>query len=218
MRHRSERTTALAWIGSGLIALTLLVGSAGAGTTAVPAWKGTVTIVEDATHTFERTSSNGLRGQTFLTYHDEATYVLTGRTAAGGLQVAQMTGKGKGRITGSYPPACVPTYSPYLQWSYTGRALVKVTYANGRWIVAPQPVSVEYRSTPRGCSGRGNAPASSVRPAPYGIDQIRPRGQKAPASAQAIGGSERFPISFTIARIAERAGSATLAWKLRRSP
>lgn len=216
MRHRSEPTTAVAWIGSGLIALTLLVGSAGAGTTAVPAWKGTVTIVDDATHTFERTTSDGARGQTVVTYHDEATYVLTGTTAAGGFQVARMTGTGKGRVTGSYPPNCVPTYSPYRQWSYSGRALVKVTYANGRWIVAPRPVSVEVRSVPRGCSGTA-ASSSSMSPAPYGIDQIRPRGQKAPASAQTLVGSERSPISFTIFRIAERAGTATLAWKLRRS-
>ncbi len=216
MRHRSERTTAVVWIGSGLIALTLLVGSAGAGTAAVPAWKGTVTIVEDATHTFERTTSTGDPGQTVVTYHDEATYVLTGRTAAGGFQVARMTGTGKGRVTGSYPPACVPTLSPYRQWSYSGRALVKVTYANGRWIVAPQPVSVEIRSVRRGCSGTAPNQVDNV-PAPYGIDQIRPRGQKAPASAQTIVGSERSPISFTIVRIAERAGTATLAWKLRRS-
>lgn len=219
MRRRNVPMTAVASIAAGLsaLALSLIVGPAGAGTTAAqPAWKGTVTIVDDATHTFERTL-DGVTGKWSLAYRDKATYVLTGETAAGGLQVAEMTGAGNGRLTGSQPPGCKPSYSPFLQWSYRGRALVKVTYANGRWTVAPRAVSVELRSARRGCSGRVEYTTKSVKPAPYGIDQIRPRGQKAPASAQALSGSERLPISFTIVRIAERAGTATLAWKLRRS-
>ena len=149
--------------------------SAHTGRRAADPWTGTVSVVDDANHTFAGHDTNGNSLTVLLTYHDEATYTLTGQTTADGLSVAQMTGSGTGRVSGTSPVACVLTYDPYLKWSYSGQALVSVTYSGGKFVVQPQSVTVDYQQLRTGC-GTPDLPSTIPMPAPYGIGQVHSQG------------------------------------------
>ena len=178
-------------------------------------WIGTVSVVEDANHTFARTNSAGYAGTTTIVYHDQALYMLSGEISADGLEIAQMVGSGTGRATGSYPPSCTLTYSQFLQWSYSGQAGVNVSYDGGRFVVQPKGVDTTFTNLITGC-GLPDSTQTSQAPAPEGITQIQPHGVTEPTSATSISGTETFPLSFAIANVSEDAGTVTLSWKLHR--
>jgi hypothetical protein len=179
-------------------------------------WTGTVTVVEDANHTFSRTDSAGDPGTTTVVYHDQATYTLTGETGSDGLEVAQMNGSGTGQATGSYPPACTLTYTRFLQWTYAGPAKVAVSYAGGRFLVQPQGVETTFTNLITGC-GRPDSTQTSDAPAPEGVTQIHAQGVSAAANATTISGTETFPLSFVIVNVSEVAGTITMSWSLHRA-
>lgn len=191
----------------------LLLASAGSPSSSVSAagWSGTVKVVEDVSHTFDRPNNNP-PGTTTITYHDEAVYTLTGETTPDGLQVARMTGSGQGRASGTYPP-CTVTYDPWLQWSYDGEAAVRVSYTGGRFVVEPQAVTTTFTNLRGGC-GTPDLTQTSQLPAPEGIVQIHPQGMTAGAGATSLSGTETFPLSFVIANVSEDAGTATMTWSL----
>ena len=179
-------------------------------------WTGTVTVVEDLDVTY---AANNVPVTWHVTYHDQATYTLTGMTTADGLSVATMAGSGVGRATGtsSSPNVCPVPADPLEQWSFTGAANVSIAYANGVFVVQPQPTDTTYTTVNRftACpfAGRGDETGTRTGPAPWLLDQIHPKGQAAAETTTSLTGSEDIPLSF--AGVAN-AGKATVTWNLTR--
>lgn len=183
---------------------------------AAAAWTGTVKVVEDVDYT-----ATPMGYVTHVVYHDQADYTLRGQVSAAGAQVADMTGSGVGRSTVTFPNGCVRLADPYYQWSYTGPAGVAVSFANGRWVVAPQFVMTTYSGVAQAACGQPSQTSSFQRAAPGGAQDppagFQPQGQSAAANATSLSGSEKLSFAPVFALPTLRIGTATLSWNLRRA-
>jgi hypothetical protein len=187
---------------------------------AVGPWTGTVTVVEDVDVTYDTTTTTGIPLTIHTTYHDQASYTLSGETTSDGLSLATMAGSGVGRLDGtsSTPNVCVVPQDPFQQWSYSGAANVSISYTNGAYVVLPQAVDTIYTYVDRfpACPGSNRSDETRTRsgPGPAYIAQLKPKGQAAAADATALVGSEELPLTY--AGVAT-AGKATLSWNLSRT-
>ena len=181
-------------------------------------WSGTLRVVEDIDYTFPP-GNDGL--VVHVVYQDEATYTLSGETTPDGLHVARMTGSGVGRYTGTRPAGCVAPQDPYYQWSYDGAAAVSVSFANGKWVVAPRQVTTTYTSVVRwSACGLPDQTLTYSLPAPIGL-QDPPRGlltQGKPGSrnSTSLSGSETVLFAPPFALPTLTIGTAVLTWSLSR--
>lgn len=184
---------------------------------AVGPWTGTVTVVEDIDATYDSTNAPVT---VHATYHDQAIYTLSGAATPDGLSVATMNGSGAGKVTGTptAPNVCVVPVDPFDQWSYGGAANVSIAYANGAFVIQPQPVDTTYTSIDRwpACpfAGRPDETRTRTGPAPFFVAQLHPKGQAAPETTTSLAGSENISLSFGSVTTA---GKATVTWNLTRT-
>jgi hypothetical protein len=196
------------------VALLAMAATAGSQTRAQGQWTGTVRIVENFSFTFSQAAPGGGVITEVRTGSDDAVYTLTGETTPDGFGVASMTGSGSFRSVGSStdPNVCVESYDPLGEWSYTGPARVRISYADGRFLVEPQLVDVTARSVATTCSP-GKTQTNTIQ-APFGLRQNTPPGIASPEGATVL--QRAVPFTLAVAGSTANTSSATLTVDLRR--
>jgi hypothetical protein len=200
---------------AGGVGLLALAAAAGSQTRAEDTWTGTVRVVENFSFTFTQATPSGGVITEVRTGSDDALYTLTGETTADGFHVASMTGSGSFRSVGSStdPNVCVESYDPLGEWSYTGPARVRISYADGRFLVEPQLVDVTARSVATKCSP-GKTQTNTIQ-APFGLGQNTPPGIASPEGATVL--QRVVPFTLAVAGSTANTSSATLTVDLRRA-
>ena len=138
---------------AGASALLAMASSAGSQTQLSIQWTGTVRLVESYSFTFSQAAPGG---GTITEVGPAARKPLHAhrRDDAGRAKVASMAGSGSFRSIGSStnPDVCVESYDPLGEWSYSGPAVVRVSYLDGQFRVEPQIVEATGRSVATKCS------------------------------------------------------------------
>jgi hypothetical protein len=177
-----------------------------------------VTFVADVDHTFNGSDENGSSLTLTATYHERAVFKLSG-SQAGVYWRAQMTGSGAGRamLSAQGSSTCTRSSDPWSAWSFVGQALVAIRNEAGRLFVLPRIRMEKVNSAFTGC-GAADEAATRVAPVPVfylgTVGSISGQTVLVQGDAQAVAGSQRFPIQMLALGVTARAGTATLSWRL----
>jgi hypothetical protein len=185
------------------------------GPTNVPWSVGTVTFTANINQTLNGTDEYGAPLSKTERYRETAVYRLTGRSAAGALRQATMTGSGTGTsiYKGGQQGTCKLNNEPANQWAYKGPATVKMTYTAGKLFVYAQPVMSKLHTVFTGC-GSQVPPLDRTAAVPHNgfasfLVKVSPR-------AGTVSGSRSWPIRETATnmKLTGTVGTATVRWVL----